>query len=156
MTYREETGSYNNDYFEPILNEKTGFLHNIPYKIDKEKYLAVLEKHHQENRFKDTDIVSFHSDYTVDDEGNIHMMGFFAFPKNSPEDSNDFYDCFLFDGENVNIKYFKFVEDILECIIGADKECLAKLLKEKSEDLNKLMEYINTIIRILNSDKTCK
>lgn len=155
MTYSEATDSYNNDYLEPILSEETGFLHNIPYRIDKEKYLEVLKKYSQNNRFKDADVVVFHSDYCVHDEGDIWMRSFFAFPENSPENSDDFYDCFLFEDDEVDV-YFDFVKEILGCIIGPDKECLAKEFEERNEELRVLTKNISTIKTILDCDKTCK
>ena len=63
MEYSEATGNYQTEFLEQILD--TQFRYGVPYKIDKEKYDKVLEKYGEKTRFKDTDVVKFHSDYSL-------------------------------------------------------------------------------------------
>ena len=112
MYYNSGTGSYETDFLEPILD--TGFKCNVPSKIDRKKYQEILEKYKKDMRIVDADVVSFNYDYSKHDDGEIWLYAFYVYPKNSPEGSEDFYDCFLFEdarcnGKNTYEEYEKFV-----------------------------------------------
>ena len=154
MTYNDATDSYCNDFLEPILNKKTGFLYDIPYRINREKYEAVVKKYNQHNSFKSTDVVVFATDYDTHDDGTIWLRSFYASPVNSTKESNDSYDCFLFQDEKVD-EYFDFVKEILKCVIGPDKNNLVKLFEDKNKELYVLIQQVSTIKTILNCDTTC-
>lgn len=82
MYYNESTGSYCNDFMEPLVD--TGFLTNVPYKINKEKYNEVLKRYNETSRFNETDVVTFSTEYTyrdfnVEEENTTpYMYGFFV------------------------------------------------------------------------------
>lgn len=155
MTYNPATDSYQNDIFEKILD--TDFRCNIPYKINKEKYSEILKEHNQQQRIIDADVVIFCYDYTEskkwesDDKVDL-SYSFFAWPKNSPENSEDYYDCFLFwhyDYENQKEAYENFVHELLKCVIGVDYEHVMNVYNDilnEREELNKRLEIVENIL----------
>ena len=161
MTYSPGTGSYESDFLEHILD--TDFRYDIPYKVDKEKYLAVVEEylHNTDIRIKDADVLIFHSDYVMDDEDQergVYGYTFYAWPQNSPKGSKDFYDCFTFwdwEQENKHKENFEaFVRAILKSIICPDKEYMNKLKDEMQEKKKEIEEQTNIINDIYNQHFT--
>lgn len=162
MYYNESTGSYCNDFMEPLVD--TGFLTDVPYKINKEKYNELLKKYNETSRFNDTDVVTFSTDYTytdfnVEEENTTpYMYGFFVWSKNSPEGSSDFYDCMLFEDHKYDNKhkeaYENFIKEVTACIIGVDiptamakKQELSAELKKKTDELAEF----ETVIKLANN-----
>ena len=77
-----------------------------------------------------------------------------AYPKNSPEGSEDFYDCFLFEdarcnGKNTDEEYEKFVRELMGYVIGVDIPAATNMrnekLKQVHQSLNELYEIVNII-----------
>ena len=153
MTYSDATGSYQADFLENILD--TDYRYGVPYKIDREKYEAAMKAFNKEIRTKDADVVVFHADYNKDEdepERGVYSYAFFAWPENSPEGSEDFYDCSQFwdwDYQDKHKEIFEaFVRDIIKSIISVDKEYLGKLIGEKIAERNKMnddIEILNTL-----------
>ena len=155
MTYNSSTNSFQNDRFEKILD--TNFRYDIPYKVNKVKYSEILKEHNQQQRIIDADVVTFHCDYTEnekwgnDDEVELSYT-FFAWPKNSPKNSKDHYDCFQFwhyDYDNQKEAYENFVHELLKCVIGVDYEHVMNVYNDilnEREELNKQLEIIENIL----------
>lgn len=157
MYYNPGTGSYCNDFMEHIAD--TELRTDVPYKIDKQKYDEILRKYNNGSRFKDSDVVTFSMDYTF--HGNCeggdgetpYLYGFFAWPENTPDGSDDFYDCILFEELNFpNHKeaYENFMRELMTAVIGVDiptatkeKEKLAAELKKKADDFTEFETIIN-------------
>lgn len=153
MTYSDATGSYQADFLENILD--TDFRYGLPYKIDREKYEAVMKEFNKEIRVKDADVVVFHADYNKDDdepEREIYSFAFFAWPQNSPEGSDDFYDCSQFWDYDYDCKHKEkfesFVRAILETVIGPDQEHVNKLKAEKIKEKREIERQIADIDNI--------
>ena len=128
MTYLAETGSWQSDFLEKILD--TDIRCDVPYKIDRKKYEDVVKKYSLELRIKDADVIIFRVDYSKDfddPDGEFTGKTFFAWPKNSPEGSDDFYDCFQFHDwygdEKHHADMFEiFVHELLESVMCPDPE----------------------------------
>lgn len=155
MTYSEATGSFESDFLEQIFD--TEYKYNVPYKIDREKYVNLLNEYNQENRIKDADVFSFHYSFhksnIFGDEDDDPSYAFFAWPQNSPEESKDFYDCFQSYRFNDSKEEFEaFVRKVLECIIEPDKVLLLKLKVRLINDIVKIENNIADIDTILNSN----
>lgn len=146
MEYSEGTGSYEAEFLEQILD--TGFRYGVPYKIDKKKWDEILEKYGEKTRFKDTDVVKFHSDYSLSDyrDGKLFSYAFYAWPQNSPEGSEDFYECIQFSDYKYNDKhkeaYENFIHEIVKCIICIDHDSMDKLIREKMEERDRISREI--------------
>ena len=149
MEYSSATGSYQAEFLEQILD--TQFKYGVPYKIDKKKWDEILEKYGEKTRFKDTDVVKFHSDYNLSDyrDGKLYSYAFFAWPQNGPEGSEDFYDCIQFSDYKYNDKhkeaYESFIHEIVKCIVGIDRECLKKLIAAKVAEREKISAEIEEL-----------
>lgn len=156
MTYSCATDSYQNDFLEKILD--TDFRFDVPYKIDRKKYEEVVKKYNFELRIKDADVVTFRCDFDREDneDENSPIKGktFYTWNENSPEGSDDFYDCFQFRDwykeEEHHIEHFEeFVHDLLETVISPDRIYIMKLevnLKEKRKQTNKEIRIVNKIL----------
>lgn len=153
MTYSPGTGSYEADFLENILN--TQYKYGVPYKIDREKYESAMKAFNKEVRIKDADVVIFHAGYNKDEDSdrNIYSYAFYAWPKNSPKGSDDFYDCSQFWDYDYDYKHKEkfeaFVHAIIATIIGPDHEYLKNLIKEKQAELETLNKNISTLIELL-------
>ena len=156
MTYSCATGSYQNDFLEKILD--TDFRFDVSYKIDRKKYEEVVKKYNFELRIKDADVVTFRCDFDREDNEDknspIESKTFYTWNENSPEGSDDFYDCFQFmdwcSEEEHHIEHFEdFVHELLRSIISPDQIYNMKLeveLKEKRKQLNKDIRTISKIL----------
>lgn len=151
MTYSEATGSYQSDFLENILD--TNFRYGIPYKIDREKYKAVMKEFEKEVRIKDANVVVFTYNEDENDSRNIYYYAFFAWPKNSPEGSEDFYDCSQFWDYDYNFKhkekFEEFVHAILSSVVGVDKQHLLGLIEEKNMERSKIGCEIEVLKQLL-------
>lgn len=152
MYYEEAIGSYCNDFLEPILD--TQFRYDIPYRVDKEKYNEVLKKYNCTSRFKDADVVTFSFNLNTEDRYNV--LAFFVHPQNSPNGSEDFYDCIQFDSffEDVSRPYDThqdFIRDLLQCIIKPSTEHIREMMNAIREGINKKHEELNILQRTLES-----
>lgn len=155
MYYNPGTDSYDADFLEPIL--ETGFRCNVPYKIDRKKYQEVLEKYKQDMRIVDADVVSFTYDYSKHDDGKIWLYSFYTYPKNSPEGSEDFYDCFLFEdircnGKNIEEEYQKFIQELMKCVIGVDIQIATNLRNEKVKQVRQAQKELDEIVDIITTN----
>lgn len=155
MTYSPGTGGYESDFLEKILD--TDFRYGVPYKIDREKYESTLKEFHQEIRVKDADIVVFHASYCKDNEedGNIYHYAFFAWPQNSPEGSDDFYECSIFQDYTYDYKhkevFEEFVRAMLKCIIEPDEEHVRKLILELRDEVALKQTNIETLNNLIDT-----
>lgn len=142
MTYSSATGSYEADFLENILD--TVYKYGVPYIIDREKYEAVMRMFNKEVRIKDANVVVFHADYNKDEEDDrgTYSYTFFAWPENSPEGSEDFYDCSQFWDYEYDYKhkekFEEFVHAILGSVVGVDKPHLLALIDEKNAERCKI------------------
>ena len=152
MTYSSATDSYEADFLEQILD--TDFKYGVPYKIDREKYEQVLKDNHQEIRIKDADVVVFHANYNKDEgsDRNIYSYTFYAWNKNSPKNSNDFYDCFQFWDYSYDYKhkekFEEFVHELLKSVVCVDNEYLGKLIKELAKKRTEINKNIAELIEL--------
>ena len=157
MEYFEGTGSYEAEFLEQILD--TRFRYGVPYKIDKKKWDEILEKYGEKTRFNDADVVKFHSDYSLSDyrDGKLYSYAFFAWPQNSPEGSDDFYECILFSDYKYNDKhkeaYENFIHEIVKCIICVDQYSLEKLIAEKKEEQKRITCEIAELRTLQHTEK---
>lgn len=149
MTYSNATGSYQNDFLEPILD--TEYKYDVPYKVDKDKYGEVLKKHNNVQLIKDADVLTFRCDCYGDDEDGYSWV-FFAWPENSPEGSKDHYECVQFlrlNYKDTKGNFDAFVRDILECVIGPDKEHIKNLIDELAGEIEEKQKNIATLSDII-------
>ena len=149
MRYYEETGSYQNDPFESILD--TGFRYDVPYRIDRKKYEDLLRSYDTNARIVDADVVMFRAEYYENDEGERNYA-FFAWPGNSPEGSHDFYDCILLtDDKYVSTKaeFEKFAHGMTGCIIEPDKDCINRDIDKMRNTIRTIKKHIATLQKIL-------
>ena len=153
MTYSEATGNYQADFLESILD--TTYKYGVPYIIDREKYEAVMKEFKKEVRIKDANVVVFHADYNKEEDRDIYSYTFFAWPKNSPDGSEDFYDVAQFwdwDYENNHKKLFEeFVHAILESVVGVDVPTATNLRDEKAKELRHAFKELNELDNIIQS-----
>ena len=153
MTYSPATGSYQADFLEGILN--TNYKYGVPYKIDREKYESAMKAFNKEIRIKDADVVIFHADYNKDENNdrNIYSYAFYAWPKNSPKGSNDFYDCSQFWDYEYDYKhkekFEEFVFEVLKSIVGVDQEYLKNKIKEQEEECEIITKNIEILTNLL-------
>jgi len=153
MTFEEATGSYEAEFLENILD--TVYKYGIPYIIDRGKYEAVMKEFNKEVRIKDANVVVFHADYNKDEEDDrgIYSYAFFAWPQNSPDGSEDFYDCSQFWDYDYNFKhkekFEKFVRAILGSVVGIDKPHLLSLIEKKNVERSKIDCEIEVLKQLL-------
>lgn len=156
MTYNTGTDSYQNDFLEPI--DETEFLCGVPYKIDREKYKEILERNHRHMRIHDANVVTFSYDYCAHDDGQIWLYNLFAWPKNSPKGSDDFYDCFQFDDDTEHkyaayVEYHNFVRELMGCVVGVDVPTAINLRDEKVKELKRTFKELDELDNIIFSAK---
>ena len=153
MEYNSATDRYENEFLEPILD--TDFKYGIPYKINREKYKNAFKKFNKDIRIKDADVVVFHVGYTYysDKEGGVYSYTFYTWPKNSPEESEDFYDCAQFYGCDYGNKcketFEDFVHAVLESIIEVDEAQCKNLINRLQEEVDIKMKNIELLKNIL-------
>ena len=158
MTYNPGTGNYQADFLESILD--TTYKYGVPYIIDREKYEAVMKEFEKEVRIKDANVVVFHADYNKDEEEDrgIYRYAFFAWPKNSPDGSKDFYDCSQFWDYDYDYKhkekFEEFVHAILESVVGVDVPAAKNLRNKKAKELGRTFKEINELNNIILSAKS--
>ena len=157
MEYSEATGSYEAEFLENILD--TAYKYGVPYIIDREKYEAVMKEFEKEVRFKDTNVVVFHADYNKDEEedSGIYSYAFYAWPQNSPEGSEDFYDCsqfwdYEYDHKHKE-KFEEFVHAILESVVGVDVPTAMNLCDRKVKELRRAFEELDELDNIIFSER---
>lgn len=148
MTHSDATGSYHSDFLEPIFS--TGFRCDVPYKIDRKRYQEIIERNGQNMRIVDADVVSFACDYDIDENGEIWLYCFYAWPENSPERSDDLYECFSFDSidypdKNLEEEYRRFVLELMECVIGVDITSMEKLRGKKDKEIKQSLAELKEI-----------
>lgn len=147
MKYNSATDRHENEFLEPILD--TDFKYGVPYKIDREVYKNAFKKFNKDIRIKDADVVVFHAHYDED----YDSYTFFAFPKNSPEESEDFYDCAQFYGCDYGNKcketFEDFVHAVLESVISPDKQYSEKLIAELQQEVDTKMKNIESLKNLL-------
>ena len=146
MKYNSETDGYESEFLEPILD--TNFNYGVYYKIDREIYENAFKKFNKNSRIKDADVVVFHTKYDED----YDSYTFFAFPKNSPEGSKDFYDCSQFcdmDYDNTHENFVHFVDAVLESVISPDKQYSEKLIAELQQEIDTNMKDIELLKNLL-------
>ena len=114
-----------------------------------------MKEFKKEVRIKDANVVVFHADYNKDEEENsdIYSYAFFAWSKNSPEGSEDFYDCSQFWDYDYDYKhkekFEEFVHAILGSVIGVDKPRLLALIEEKNAERRKIDCEIEVLKQLL-------
>lgn len=145
MTYSDATGWYQSDFLENILD--TNYLYGVPYKIDREKYESVIREFHKDIGIKDADVVVFYA------ECNKESYAFFVWNKNSPEGSEDFYDCFQFWDyyfyHKHKEKFEEFVHELLKCVVGVDQEYLKNKIKEQEKEREIITKNIEILSEML-------
>lgn len=155
MTYNSGTDSYQSDFLEPIFS--TGFKCDVPYKIDRKKYQEIIERNGQHMRIADADVVSFNYDWYKGDDGEFLIYSFFVNPENSPEGSDDFYECFSFDSIDYRDKslekYLRFIVELMECVIGVDITSMEKLREKKDKEIKRSLAELKEIDGILLGTK---
>lgn len=154
MEYNSATDCYQSYFLEPILD--TDFKYGVPYKIDREIYENAFKKFNKDIRIKDADVVVFHADCNKDEgdeERGIYFYTFYAWPENSPEGSEDFYDCSQFwdwDYDNKHKETFEnFVHAVLESVIKPDKQCGEKLIAELQKEVDIKIKNIESLKNLL-------
>lgn len=147
MKYEEGTGEYESTFMEQIYTDSQDIiLSDIPYKVDRGIYEDVFGKYGEEVRVKDADVVRFHASmHTADDEDEERWV-FFVWPENSPEGSEDFYECVFFDGKK---DYAQFLSEFKHCIIGVDKEYGEKMKDRMLADVRDRMNDICLLCDVL-------
>lgn len=157
MIYEPGTGCYETEFLENILD--TTYKYGVPYIIDREKYEAVMKEFEKEVRIKDANVVVFHADYNKDEEEDrgIYSYAFFAWPKNSPEGSEDFYDCSQFWDYDYDYKhkekFEEFVHAILESVVGVDVPTAINLRNDKAEEIKHSFKELDELDNIIFSAK---
>ena len=153
MKYNSATDSYESKFLEPILD--TNFKYGVPYKIDREVYENAFKKFNKDIRIKDADVVVFHVGYTCnsDKEGGVYSYTFYTQPKNSPEESEDFYDCAQFYGCDYGNKcketFEDFVHAVLESVIEVDKVHCKNLINRLQEEIDTKMKNIESLKNLI-------
>ena len=155
MTYNSGTDSYQADFLENILD--TTYKYGVPYIIDREKYESAMKEFKKEARIKDANVVVFHADYNKEEDRDIYSYTFFAWPKNSPEGSKDFYDCSQFWDYDYDYKHKKkfeeFVHAILESVVGIDVPTAMNLRDEKVKEVRLAFKELDELDHIIFSAK---
>lgn len=152
MTYSDATGCYQADFLENILD--TDYLYGVPYKIDRGKYESVIREFHKGIRIKDADVVVFHAECNKDeDEPGRGSYSFFVWNENSPEGSEDSYDCFQFWDYYYDYKhkekFEEFVHELLKCVVGVDQEYLKNKIKEQEKEREIITKNIEILSEML-------
>ena len=154
MTYSDGTGSYEADFLENILD--TDYLYGVPYKIDREKYESVIKEFHKDMRIKDADVVVFHAQCNKDKEDpgrGTYSYTLYAWPKNSPKNSDDFYDCFQFWDDFYDYKhkekFEEFVHELLKSVACVDQKYLKKKIKELKKERETISKNIENLSNFL-------
>ena len=109
-------------------------------------------------RIVDADVVTFNHDYCTHDDGEIWLYNFFAWPKNSPKGSDDFYDCFQFSSQdtapgNIVVEYHNFIRELMACVIGIDVPTAITLRNEKAQDVYRALKELNEVDSIIMNSK---
>ena len=157
MYYNDGTGCYCNDYLEQILD--TPFRFQVPYKIDKENYKAVLDKYCEKTRIPDATVLEFSMHYDKDEDDELESgYAFFAFPKNSPKGSKDFYDCVQFRAHEYECKqkeaFETFLREILACVIGPSYKYIVQDKADIYNNINKEMEQLGILDKIMSDNQS--
>ena len=149
MKYNSATDRHESEFLEPILD--TDFKYGVPYKINREIYENAFKKFNKDIRIKDADVVVFHAQY--DEEGGVYSYTFYTWPKNSPEESEDFYDCAQFYGCDYGNKcketFEDFVHAVLESVIEVDKVHCKNLINRLQEDVDSKMKHIELLKNLI-------
>lgn len=134
MKYSEATDSWQSEFAEKIPS--TNIRCEIPYRIDRHIYESVMKDNGQQVRFKDTDAVTFTFDIDTAPVGECHPDALFVWPQNSPEGSEDMYDCILFRKEWGQVEDFSaFINELKGCITGVDLKCADELRNEIMDEI---------------------
>ena len=156
MYYNEATGCNVNNRFEKILG--TEFRFDVPYAIDKEKYVETLKTVGEGCRIPDATVVSFAMHHNSDDDGDTKRDGYtlFVSPCNSPEGSKDFYDCIQFnyyryEGRQKD-EFELFTRQILACITGPSVQHIMNLGAEIRANINKEFTSLSMLDDIIYSN----
>ena len=147
MKYNSAIDRCESEFLEPILD--TDFKYGVPYKINREIYENAFKKFNKDIRIKDADVVVFRAHY----DEYYDSYTFYTWPKNSPEESEDFYDCAQFYGCDYGNKcketFEDFVHAVLESVISADKQYSEKLIAELQQEVDAKMKDIELLKNLL-------
>ena len=147
MKYNSATDRYESEFLEPILD--TDFKYGAPYKINREIYENAFKKFNKDIRIKDADVVVFRAHY----DEYYDSYTFYTWPKNSPEESEDFYDCAQFYGCDYGNKcketFEDFVHAVLESVISPDKQYGEKRIAELQQGIDTKMKDIELLKNLL-------
>lgn len=160
MYYNEATGCDVNDRFEKILG--TEFRFNVPYIIDKQKYLAALSAVGAKCNFPHScmpqaTVVSFSMHHDRDEDGNTERDSytFFVDSKDVPE---NFYDCIRFDYYRYEGKqkeeFTAFVNQVLACIIKPSIPHIMEIRGDIYADIDRELTQLSELDGIIESEKT--
>jgi len=152
MHYNSGTGSYINDTLEQILD--TDFYFDVPYQINKQKYNIVLEKYGEKSRMTDATIVEFSMDVDKEEDEDMNTCGYtlFVFPKNSPSESDDFYDCIQFRDykyDNTKESFETFVKEILTSIVTPNIEYINKAKAQIYANMTEEIRQLSVLDKII-------
>ena len=147
MKYNSAIDRCESEFLEPILD--TDFKYGVPYKINREIYENAFKKFNKDIRIKDADVVVFRAHY----DEYYDSYTFYTWSKNSPEESEDFYDCVQFYGCDYGNKcketFEDFVHAVLESVISADKQYGEKLIAELQQEVDAKMKDIELLKNLL-------
>ena len=151
MKYNSATDRYESEFLESILD--TNFKYGVPYKINREIYENAFKQFNKnssiKHAIKHADVVVFHAHY----DEYYDSYTFYTWPKNSPEESEDFYDCAQFYGCDYGNKcketFEDFVHAVLESVISADKQYGEKLIAELQQEVDAKMKDIELLKNLL-------
>ena len=147
MKYNSATDRYESEFLESILD--ANFKYGVPYKINREIYENAFKKFNKDIRIKDADVVVFRAHY----DEYYDSYTFYTWPKNSPEESEDFYDCAQFYGCDYGNKcketFEDFVHAVLESVIEVDKVHCKNLINRLQEEVDSKMKNIELLKNII-------
>ena len=147
MEYNSATDGYESEFLEPILD--TDFKYGVPYKINREIYENAFKKFNKDIRIKDADVVVFRAHY----DEYYDSYTFYTWPKNSPEESEDFYDCAQFYGCDYGNKcketFEDFVHAVLESVIEVDQVHCKNLINRLQEEVDTKMKNIELLKNLI-------
>lgn len=155
MYYNEATGCDVNDRFEKILG--TEFRFNVPYIIDKQKYLAALSAVGVKCCIPKTTVLSLSMHHDRDEDGNTERDSYtlFADSKDVPEES---YDCIRFDYYRYEGKqkeeFTAFVNQVLACIIKPSIPHIMEIRGDIYADIDRKLTQLSELDDIIESEKT--